>query len=220
VARTVVNVRAATSSRLAYLGGPRSSWQFGDVRGDAPRLVAREQTGSRSSARLLFEIDVGERLPVRVSDDEAPPIQLWIGLLDGRGRREEARRRAWNLALLGLYKVIESLSYRPHLRYVQRRGSQVVNKKADLSLLPQAVLVWFPEGKSRTCDTSTLLRFSRRPLLIRNSGGSSPRPSPTRSPCKKSTTRRRGLRPRTRCYARGKLLGFTSPWAIRVAPMR
>ena len=40
---------------------------LGDVGGDAPGLVAREQTGSRPSSRLILEIDVGER----VADDEA-----------------------------------------------------------------------------------------------------------------------------------------------------
>jgi hypothetical protein len=35
--------------------------------------------------RLLLEIDVGERLPVGVADDEAG-----VGLLDGPGRREAA----------------------------------------------------------------------------------------------------------------------------------
>ena len=45
--------------------------QLGDVGGDAPGLVAGQQTGSRSPPLLLLEIDVGERLPVGVADDEA-----------------------------------------------------------------------------------------------------------------------------------------------------
>ena len=38
---------------------------------DPPRLVAGEQLGRRTSFRLLLEIEVGERLPVGVADDEA-----------------------------------------------------------------------------------------------------------------------------------------------------
>ena len=42
----------------------------------------------RACSGLFLEIDVGERLPVAVADDEALPIQLWIGLLDGPWRLE------------------------------------------------------------------------------------------------------------------------------------
>jgi hypothetical protein len=53
--------------------------------------VAGEQLGRRTSSRLLLlEIEVGQRLPVGVADDEAPPIQLGVGLVDGRRRREAA----------------------------------------------------------------------------------------------------------------------------------
>ena len=37
----------------------------------AMRRVAGERPGRRSTARLLLEIDVGERLPVGVAKDEA-----------------------------------------------------------------------------------------------------------------------------------------------------
>jgi hypothetical protein len=40
--------------------------QLGDVGGDAPGLVAGEQLRRCASARLVLEIDVGERLPVGV----------------------------------------------------------------------------------------------------------------------------------------------------------
>ena len=72
--------------------------QLGDVGGDAPRLVAREQTGSRPSARLIFEIHVGHRLSVGVADDEAG-----VGFLGGPERREAAAQDGivqWNLILL------------------------------------------------------------------------------------------------------------------------
>jgi hypothetical protein len=56
--------------------------QLGDVGGDAPGLVAGEEVRRRATPRLLLEIDVGERLPVGVADDEAR-----VGFLDGPGRR-------------------------------------------------------------------------------------------------------------------------------------
>ena len=56
--------------------------QLGDVGGDAPRLVAGEEVGGSAPAGLLLEIDVGERLPVGVADDEAG-----VRLLDGPGRQ-------------------------------------------------------------------------------------------------------------------------------------
>ena len=46
----------------------------------------------RAPSGLILEIDVGERVPVGVADDEAPPIQLGVGLVDGPGRREAAGR--------------------------------------------------------------------------------------------------------------------------------
>jgi hypothetical protein len=64
--------------------------RLGDVGGDALGLVAGEQLGRRSPSRLILEIDVRERLPVGVADDEAG-----VGLLDGPGRREAARRATW-----------------------------------------------------------------------------------------------------------------------------
>jgi len=38
----------------------------GDFGGDAASLVAGEELGRRAPPRLVLEIDVGERLPVRV----------------------------------------------------------------------------------------------------------------------------------------------------------
>ena len=49
---------------------------------------ASSRVRSSAAARPLLEIDVGERLPPGVADDEeAPPIQLWIRRLDGPGYR-------------------------------------------------------------------------------------------------------------------------------------
>ena len=62
--------------------------QLGDVGGDSPGLVIGEQFGRRASSGLVIEVDVGERLAVAVADDEALPIELRVGLLDGPRRRE------------------------------------------------------------------------------------------------------------------------------------
>ena len=59
--------------------------QLRDVGGDAPGLVAGEEVRRRTPARLLLEIDIGERLTVGVADDEAG-----VHRFDGPG---------WQLAL-------------------------------------------------------------------------------------------------------------------------
>ena len=46
--------------------------QLGDVRGDAPCLVAGHQACGRSPAGFIFEVDIGERVSVGVADDVAP----------------------------------------------------------------------------------------------------------------------------------------------------
>jgi hypothetical protein len=46
------------------------------------------------AARLVLEIDIGERVPAGVADDEAPPIQLGVGVVDGPRRREAALRHS------------------------------------------------------------------------------------------------------------------------------
>jgi hypothetical protein len=59
--------------------------------------VAGEEVRRRPPSRLLLAIDVSEPLPVGVADDEAPPIQLGVGLVDrpravgSGGRGHEAR---------------------------------------------------------------------------------------------------------------------------------
>jgi hypothetical protein len=68
------------------MGSPLSSCtQLGHIGGDPPGLVAGEQVRRRAASGLVLAIHVGERLPVGVADDEAPPIKLWIGLLDDQG---------------------------------------------------------------------------------------------------------------------------------------
>jgi hypothetical protein len=54
-----------------YLTACAAVRQLGDVGGDPPGLVAGEQVCRRAPPRLVLEIDVSERLPVGVADDEA-----------------------------------------------------------------------------------------------------------------------------------------------------
>jgi hypothetical protein len=44
--------------------------QLRNIRCDQPRLIAREQAGSRSPAGLILEIDIRQCLPVVVAHDE------------------------------------------------------------------------------------------------------------------------------------------------------
>jgi hypothetical protein len=61
--------------------------QLGDVGGDAPGFVAGEEVRRCATAGLVLEIDVGERLPVVIADDDAG-----VGLLGRPGRRAAAIR--------------------------------------------------------------------------------------------------------------------------------
>jgi hypothetical protein len=58
--------------------------------------MRRASVRCRLPTGLILEIHVGQRLPVAVADDEAPPIQLGVGLVDGPGRREAALRHGVN----------------------------------------------------------------------------------------------------------------------------
>jgi len=42
---------------------PQQLRQLGDIAGDPPRLIFREQLGGRSPARLILEIDIRKLLP-------------------------------------------------------------------------------------------------------------------------------------------------------------
>ena len=46
--------------------------QLGEVRRHPPRLVAGQQLSRPASPRLVLEIEVAERLPVVIADDENP----------------------------------------------------------------------------------------------------------------------------------------------------
>ena len=60
------------------LDGPRRQrlMQLGDVRSDAPRLVAGEQISSRAAAVLVLQVDVGSacRVLVRPDDGTTAPV--------------------------------------------------------------------------------------------------------------------------------------------------
>src|SRR5205807_5032972 len=66
--------------------------QLGDVGRDPPRLVPRHQVRRRSPARLILEIDVGQRVAVGISHDEAILAELRFGVIDRPGRRESTLR--------------------------------------------------------------------------------------------------------------------------------
>ena len=63
--------------------------QLGKNGRDALRLVAREQFAAESATRLLFEIYIGEGLPVQVFHHKTA-----VQLLDGPGRWEVALTQA------------------------------------------------------------------------------------------------------------------------------
>jgi len=65
--------------------------QLGEVHRHPPRLVLGEQLGRWSSAGLLLEIEIAERLPGAVADDEAAVVCLLVR----PGWQEAARGGTW-----------------------------------------------------------------------------------------------------------------------------
>jgi hypothetical protein len=59
-----------------------------------PRLIAGEQMRRRSPSRLILEIDIGERIAVRVPDDETVQWQAlakqWLSLAEHAEQYPEA----------------------------------------------------------------------------------------------------------------------------------
>ena len=82
-----LNRHRGSPVRLLMLQQP---WQLRNVGGNASGLVAGEELRRRAATRLILEIDVGERLPISVKDDKAPPIQLGVG-----PRRRTRGGRKW-----------------------------------------------------------------------------------------------------------------------------
>ena len=63
--------------KVGFIAHP--TWQLGDVGGDAPGFICLSR---RASAGLVLEIDVRERLPAGVADDEAGVVRLGCSSVD------------------------------------------------------------------------------------------------------------------------------------------
>src|SRR5690349_9765120 len=63
----------------------------------------------RAASRLILEVDVGERLPVGVADNETPPIQLGVGFTAGRF----SSPIQGGGKLCGLHRIKHQIEYRP-----------------------------------------------------------------------------------------------------------
>jgi len=77
---TIMDYNTARSSSLL-----QKLRQLSDVRRNPPRFVFAEQLGCGAPSRLIFVIDVRERLPCAVLDDEASEV-----VFSGPRRREAA----------------------------------------------------------------------------------------------------------------------------------
>ena len=68
---THASFRAIKSPRLqGFFCKAQQLRQLGDVGGNAPGLVAGEQVCRRTASGLVLEIEMPQRLPSRVADDE------------------------------------------------------------------------------------------------------------------------------------------------------
>ena len=76
------------ASLPAILLSPHQLRQLGDIDRDLAGFISGEQIGSGSPSGLRLEIDIRQRLPVVVADNEARAV-----VIDYPGRREMTRRR-------------------------------------------------------------------------------------------------------------------------------
>ncbi len=76
-----------------YLKGSRYGFRPGHKvhLGSCARPESAKPLRVTLPSRLVLEIDVGERVPVGVADDEAVLAELHVQVIDGPGRREAAR---------------------------------------------------------------------------------------------------------------------------------
>jgi hypothetical protein len=75
-------------------GGSQQLRQLSDVGGDAPGLVLGEQLGRRTPTGRVLDVEVAERLPVGVANDEAPACS---SISQGGGKRAWAAwERFWH----------------------------------------------------------------------------------------------------------------------------
>ena len=70
---------------------------------------AGKQLGRRAASRLLLEIDVGERLPISIKDDKAPPIQLRVGPRRRTRGGRKWRGAVWAAALHEPWLIVPSV---------------------------------------------------------------------------------------------------------------
>ncbi len=110
------------------LSRPQQLRQLGEVRRDPPRLVAREQLSRRSSARLVLEIDVGERLPASVAHDEAIRGFLRLTRAAGTGGRPMSLPRIprWRELVFFDYALVWLIGvFDPILKFVSSRRQEL-----------------------------------------------------------------------------------------------
>ena len=74
------------TTRTASFHPAQQPRQLGEVRRNAPGLIARQQVSRRAAAGLLLVVDIRERLAILILDDEAGGVCL----IDGPWRRETA----------------------------------------------------------------------------------------------------------------------------------
>ena len=79
-----------------------ATWQLGEVHRHPPRLIPGEQLCRRSAAGLILEIEIRQRLPGVVADDETGVV----GLLDRPGR-EAARDAGFRIRITLVDKAAE-----------------------------------------------------------------------------------------------------------------
>ncbi len=130
---------------------------------DAPRLVAREEVRRPATVQLPFEIDVGERVPISIADDEASPIQLRVGLVDGPGRREAVLGLVYRQDKNGLTAAWRrrSKEYERGLRNPERDPDRPHEQKLYLQAQRPPRLKRRRHSKRRDCVDDGMLRVFR-----------------------------------------------------------
>ena len=85
----MIDVGLKSDSGSLHLFHAPLAWQLGDVGRDSPSLIMREYARLARLVLVFAEVDVGERLAVRVGHDER-----LLKLADGPGRGKAAERAA------------------------------------------------------------------------------------------------------------------------------
>ena len=153
--------------------------------------------GRRSTSRLLLEIDVGERLPIAVADDEAG-----VSFLDGPGRR---------LALTGWH-------YQGKARFPRRTVLPKDLPKA-IRYLEDQELDWL----LRAATEEAKRRGRPMPMTEASptntpAASSEPIPKQTKSPGR--PTHQRQIRPAAASLSRGQVNAVRAAFKAGVTPIR